>query len=241
MSENDQTWRQRDLAKGFLEEIRGAIPLAGEQIDVLLRVVRVALPKVDRLLDLGCGDGILGRTLLDEHRRASAVFLDLSEYMIEAARQKTDCPRASFVVRDLSAKSWIESVAGQGPFDLVVSSLAIHHLTDERKQELYGEIFDLLSPGGLFLNLEHVSARSEWSKRAYNDFFVDMLWAQHRRQGGGKTRDEIAEQWRLRLGKAQDLTAAVEDQCEWLRRIGFADVDCFFKIFELALFGGKKK
>lgn len=240
MGENTQTWQQNDLAENFLDEIRDAIPLAAEQLDVLKRVVRHALPKVGRLLDLGCGDGIVGRTLADVYPQASPVFLDYSEYMIEAARMKAGNDLAAFVVQDLAKKEWTGSVAGRGPFDLIVSSLAIHHLTDERKQELYQEIFDLLAPGGLFLNLEHVSENSGWAKRAYDDLFVDTLWANHRKQGGEKTRDEIDAAWQNRLGKSQDLTVPVELQCEWLRRIGFADVDCFFKIFELALFGGKK-
>ena len=36
------------------------------------------------------------------------------------------------------------------------------------------------------------------------------------------------------------MIAPVEIQCEWLREIGFADVDFFFKVFELTLFGGRK-
>ena len=37
-----------------------------------------------------------------------------------------------------------------------------------------------------------------------------------------------------------NILAPVGDQCDWLREIGFEDVDCYFKIFELAVFGGRK-
>ena len=40
--------------------------------------------------------------------------------------------------------------------------------------------------------------------------------------------------------KKENKPASVEMQCQWLRGIGFQDVDCFFKTFELALFGGRK-
>ena len=43
-----------------------------------------------------------------------------------------------------------------------------------------------------------------------------------------------------RADKAANILAPVDDQCRWLREIGFADVDCYFKAFELALFGGRK-
>jgi len=240
MEHEAHAWQRQDLAKLFLEDVRGGIPLAAEQIDVLLRVVRNAIFKVDRLLDLGCGDGILGRTVLGEYPKATGVFLDFSEHMIKAAKQKADALRAAFVIQDLGAKTWTQSVSDYAPFDLVLSGLAIHHLPDERKRELYREIFDLLKPGGLFLNLEHVSSRSAWAEQAFDDLFVDSLWSHHQKLGGTKTRDAIAEQWYHRPDKTENTLASVEVQCQWLQEIGFGDVDCFFKLFNLAMFGGRK-
>jgi predicted TPR repeat methyltransferase len=72
MDSNANVWQRQDLAKLFVEDVRGGIPLAAEQIDVLLRVVRRAVPGVDRLLDLGCGDGILGRTVMTEYPKPMA-------------------------------------------------------------------------------------------------------------------------------------------------------------------------
>ena len=156
-------WQQADLAKLFLEDVRAGIPLATEQIDVLLRVVHHTVPQVERFLDLGCGDGILGRTVLAEYPQAHCVFLDFSEPMIEAAKQTADHRRATFVVQDLASDRWMQS-RGTKSFDLVLSGLAIHHLAHDRKQALYQEVFGLLKPGGLFLNLEHVAPNSRMGR-----------------------------------------------------------------------------
>jgi len=43
-----------------------------------------------------------------------------------------------------------------------------------------------------------------------------------------------------RPDKDENKIAPVEQQCGWLRDIGFNDVDCFFKLFEIAIFGGRK-
>jgi tRNA (cmo5U34)-methyltransferase len=240
MDTQHHAWQREDLAKLFLEDVRGGIPLAAEQIDALLRVVRHAIPRVERLLDLGCGDGILGRAVLAEYPNADAVFLDFSEHMIEAAKKKADAARATFVLRDLGSNDWASSVSDRVPFDLIVSGFAIHHLPDERKRELYCEIFTLLKPGGLFLNLEHVAPVSEWAKPAFDELFIDSLWSHHQKRGGTMTRDAIAQQWYHRPDKTENILAPVEVQNEWLRQIGFVDVDCYFKVFQLALFGGQK-
>jgi tRNA (cmo5U34)-methyltransferase len=240
MENQCHSWWRQDVAQVFLDDVRGAFPLAAEQIDVLLRIIRRAIAKVDRLLDLGCGDGILGRTVMIEYPQSTGVFLDFSEHMIEAARQKTGSDRAVFVLQDLAAKAWTQPVSSHAPFDLVLSGFAIHHLLDERKRELYHEIFDLLKPGGLFLNLEHVAPGCHWADKAFDDLFVDALWSYDQRSGGTKTREVIAEQWDHRPDKTENILVPVELQCQWLRDIGFQDVDCFFKLLQLALFGGKK-
>ena len=197
-------------------------------------------PKLTDFSDLGCGDGILGRTVLAEYPQATGVFVDFSEHMIEAAKTKAVNLRATFVVQDLARKDWTQSVSNHAPFDLVLSGLAIHHLPDGRKRELYQEIFDLLKPGGLFLNMEHVALPSQWAKQAFDELFVDSLWSHDQRRGGTRTREEVAEQWYHRPDKSENILAPVELQCQWLGEIGFQDVDCFFKLFGLALFGGKR-
>jgi SAM-dependent methyltransferase len=148
--------------------------------------------------------------------------------------------RATIIKVDFATPAWVKSLDAEKPLDIIVSGFAIHHQPDKRKRELYAEIYGLLNEGGVFLNLEHVSSATPSGRALFDSFFVDHLWRFHRDTPPVKSRQEIEEAYYQRPDKKENLLASVELQCRWLRRIGFKDVDCFFKIFELALFGGRK-
>ncbi len=237
----DQVWKSEAVSKTFLSGVRAAIPLAPEQIDVMLRIIQTARPQVENFLDLGCGDGILGQAILTKYPQAKGILLDFSEPMIQAAKSKLEPKyQVEFIAQDFGKKEWVDSLQGKRPFDVIVSGLAIHHQPDVRKREIYGEIYDLLKPGGIFLNMEHVASNSKWIENIYEELFIDNLYSFHKNNGSPKSRDEIAEVFYHRADKEANILAPVQIQCDWLSHLGFIHVDCFIKIFELALFGGMR-
>jgi len=240
-SEPRSTWQSKEVARLFLEGVRGAIPGATLQLEVLSKIVNLWCPHPSRILDLGCGDGVLGRMLIEEFPAAHVVFADFSEPMLDALRERIgDNPRASVIHADFSAPAWAQGLSDGEPLDVVVSGFAIHHQPDRRKKELYAEIYGCLVEGGLFLNLDHVSSATPSGKAVFDSLFVDHLLRFHRNVTPEMTRREVEEVYYLRPDKAENILAPVGTQCQWLRRIGFQDVDCFFKVLELALFGGRK-
>jgi tRNA (cmo5U34)-methyltransferase len=165
-----------------------------------------------RILDLGSGDGRLLSLLLLHCASATGVALDFSPAMLERLREKFGSDnRVRVVEHDLD-----RPLPELGIFDVVASSFAIHHLTHARKRELYTEIWNRLRPSGVFCNLEHVASPSD----RIHQRFLDAL---------GIT-DEDPSNKLLDVGT----------QLQWLREIGFQDVDCFWKWRELALLVGKR-
>lgn len=237
-----RVWRKPELAAAFLDGIRGAIPLAAEQIYIMLRVIAARDADVAACLDLGCGDGVLGAAVLHRYPSARGVFVDFSRPMLDAAatRLADDSDRVDLLQVDYGERDWVTKLGGRGPFDVVVSGFSIHHQTDGRKRELYGEILDILTPGGVFLNVEHVASATPLVQGVFDDLFVDALYAHHRGAGGRKTRSEVSEEYYFRPDKVANVLAPVDEQCRWLRGIGFADVDCYLRLLELAVFGGRK-
>ena len=168
--------------------------------------------RVERELDLGCGDGRLLEVVLAAHPTAEGVAVDGSPAMLEAARARFAGRSGIEVVgHDLA-----RPLPALGAFDVVVSSFAIHHLEHPRVAELYAEIAGLLRPGGVFANLEHVASPTE---RLHRRFFAAL------------DADPEGEDPSNRL-------APVADQLAWLRAAGLDDVDCHWKWLELALIAG---
>ncbi len=176
-----------------------------------------------RVLDLGTGDGrLLARVksaLVRESGRdgvakVEAVAVDFSPAMLEAAGKRfagDSC--VTIVTHNLD-----HLLPALGKFDAVVSSFAIHHLVHERKRQLYSEIHGMLNPGGVFCNLEHVASPTA----LLHEEFLDSI--------GYTVESEDPS------NKLLDL----ETQLQWLREIGFVDVDCHWKWRELALLVGRK-
>jgi len=235
------SWQTTEWAHAFLDGVRGAIPGADLQLEVIGKIVDRWTREPKRILDLGCGDGILGCFLMDRFPFASGLFLDFSDPMLDATRRNTQSiPQARVEKSDFSSPDWAGTARFHGDFDIVVSGFAIHHQPDQRKKALYGEIFDLLAPGGVFLNVEHVASATNAGEELFDDFFIDHLHQFHARTNPATNRDTLADEYDKRPDKRENILASTAAQCQWLRDIGYADVDCFFKVFELAIFGGRR-
>jgi ubiquinone/menaquinone biosynthesis C-methylase UbiE len=192
------------------------------------------------ILDLGCGDGILGRMLLAKYPAAHAVFADFSEPMLEKVNQKVGGSKMATVIQiNFATPDWTNAVNAQTPFDIIVSGFAIHHQPDVRKRELYAEIYNLLKEGGIFLNLDQVRSETSGISKIFDSFFLENIRYSLPKPDQNEMMNQIEKAYYE--DKKENIPAPVEQQCNWLRSIGFKEVDCFFKTFELALFGGKKR
>ena len=106
--------------------------------------------------------------------------------------------------------------------------------------ELYSEIFSLLKPGGWFVNIEHVSSSAQLNIDLFEHHYVSARYAMEMQNGSTRTFEQIADEYKNRPDKAANILASVDLQCCWLHEIGYDEVDCYFRIYELAVFAGRK-
>ena len=201
-------WGSIEHALQYLAQA-DTIPRRVEGEGTLLEFVPL---KVNRVLDIGSGSGRLIDLLSIDRPGAEYVALDFSSTMLDRLGEKYGAaPNVTIVRHDLDLPLPLI-----GSFDAVVSSFCIHHLAHDRKRRLYEEVFAVLKPGGVFCNLEHVASATA----ALHDQFLERV------QQTRETEDP------------SNKLLGLEVQLEWLRDIGFDDVDCHWKWRELALLAG---
>ncbi|HEX4465580.1 MAG TPA: class I SAM-dependent methyltransferase [Solirubrobacteraceae bacterium] len=180
----------------------------------------LARREIRRVLDLGAGTGLLSTHVASAYPDAELTLLDGAEGMLGRARE-TLGERASYVLADLT-----DSPPGDEPWDAIVSALAIHHLDDAAKRELFARVHSALWPGGVFVNAEQVAGPTGLFDDAYD------RWHEREAKALGTTDTE----WQEAIESMRhDRTASVEHQLAWLREAGFADADCLWKDHRLAV------
>lgn len=206
-------------AAHYEELRRRLVPAFDALYDTAVAALGLAAAPPRRVLDLGAGTGLLAHAIARANPQAELVLLDGSAAMLEQARNALG-ERASYVLADLAAP------LPAGPWDAIVSALAIHHLEDAAKRDLFARIHAALTPGGLFVNAEQVSAPTPFFDVAYR------AWHERRALELGANPAEWAG---ARARMTADRLADVEHQLVWLRAAGFADSDCLFKDHALAV------
>ncbi|AWB46034.1 SAM-dependent methyltransferase [Paenibacillus sp. CAA11] len=179
-----------------------------------------------RILDLGAGTGLLSGMVLQKYPAARLTLMDLSEKMLEGARRRfAGSDQVEYVVGDYTKHPFTDS------YDMVISSLSIHHLSHAEKKELFRTVYQLLEPGGTFINADQVQGRY-----AESDAYYRRCWLEAIRQSGLSDEAISASIERRKV----DINAPVEDQLVWLEEAGFSIADCMYKYLDFAVFYAQK-
>ncbi|HTY23412.1 MAG TPA: class I SAM-dependent methyltransferase [Desulfomonilaceae bacterium] len=181
------------------------------------------------VLDLGAGTGLFSEHVLRKYPKANFVLYDLAEKMLGVAKERfRDNPQQfKYVVGDY------RKVHGDAEYDLIISSLSIHHLEDDEKYELFGKVYKLLRRRGIFINIDQIRGETPYLRELYWNHWLEQVRA------AGFSEERIQESIGRRIPYDRD--ALLYDQLQWLRSSGFANVDCVYKNFFVGVFLGVKE
>jgi tRNA (cmo5U34)-methyltransferase len=202
---------------------RRLVPGYDEFYGTAVDALRLAARPPERILDLGAGTGLMSGHVLDAFPDARVELFDAAEPMLAEARSTLGDRVSAVHVADLAGALPV------GPFDAVVSALAIHHLEHADKRRLFSRIHDVLAPGGTFVNAEQVAAPAAWLQNAYTERWLSAC------RGLGASESEIEASVHRQI---HDRWADTGSQLSWLREAGFATVDCLYKRWGFAVYVG---
>jgi tRNA (cmo5U34)-methyltransferase len=242
---NDSPQNQWDeeTSKTYLDYGRYFVPEREGQMRIMVNLLR-GIPQPCLILELCCGEGLLAELLLDELPGSTYRGLDGSALMLERAEHRLarfgDRVRLnSFNLADQSWRKLEQLVQG------VVSSLAIHHLDGEGKQELFKDVYAMLAPGGAFIVADMIEPATSVGRNVAAEAW-DVVVRERSQELDGNTKGLdffLREGWNtFRYLDPDDIDhpSPLFNQLKWLEEAGFKDIDVHFMQAGHALFSGWK-
>ena len=199
-------------AAGYNSARRALVPCFEQLYGTALSLVP---PDADHVLDLGAGTGLLSALVRERFPGTSLHLIDSAPGMLQQAQRRfAGDPEVVCQLGDYTRCEW------GNLYDVILSALSIHHLSDGAKRDLFGRIFSALKPGGTFVNAEQILAPT-----AEREAEARQLWLADA-QRLGATEQQIADSL---LRQREDRCATIDDQLLWLRQAGFEGACCPFQ------------
>ena len=181
-----------------------------------------------RVLDLGAGTGLLSAFVAQAFPRARMTLVDASPDMLGVARRRFADELERFEMRVVNYAR--EPLPEE--HEVVVSALSIHHLDGTEKRELFRKVYGMLCNGGVFVNADQVLGSTPEIEARYRE-----TWLRQVRERGVGEEDLATALVRMR----EDKMSTLEEQEAWLEEAGFLHVDCPYKNYSFAVYGGRKR
>lgn len=158
----------------------------------MLDALEILLPPAFLALDLACGPGSLSQRLLTRFPAARSLAVDVDPVLLTLGRHALGNMdgRLTWIEVDIRESDWPRQL-GVAQVDAVLTTTALHWLRPETLLPLYQQLADLIRPGGIFLNGDHLRFSSQQPG-------LQTLAAHHaQRQEQEVTRrgDETWDQW----------------------------------------------
>lgn len=232
-------WTEND-SQVFIDYGDLFIPGRAIQIDIIQQLIG-ANGEPKKILDLGCGEGILLAAILEKYPDTKGYGLDASAKMLEKAAIRLN--DKGKILHPISAKLE-EADWRKGNFDAIMSSLAIHHLDSMDKQKLFKDLYSMLNPGGILAILDIIEPTRPVGFKVAAKFWDKAVEEKAIKRNNPKALEKFRnDHWNYHAYPDLDpidQPSSLLDQLIWLKSAGYKNVDVFWMNAGHALFAGWK-
>jgi tRNA (cmo5U34)-methyltransferase len=215
------------IAKNYDSQRKELIPLFDDFYKIAIDSIQIK-DNNPHVLEIGTGTGLLTETFLKSYPNAKMDLVDLAEDMLNIAKarfkENKNLNFHKINIMDFEPKE-------NNRYDAIISSLAIHHLANYEKEELYNRIAKWIKPNGIFVNAEMIAGETEYLNKMYEDWGIKI----GEDSGLGSEEKQKAVE-RLDL----DIKVPISKQLKWLENAGFSHVDCIYKLYSFGILWAKK-
>jgi len=215
------------LSSSYTELIKKCVPRYDELLSTMFLYLQPDFKPL-RILDLGCGTGNLTQRILDHFPDAQIDVLDLSEEILEESRKRfANKSKINYIQADFKNMNLSEVT-----YDLVMSSIAIHHVEDPFKLKLYKDVFYSLKTNVVFIFADQTRGITD------EIYFKNIeCWKSEAFKLGS-----TEENWNMWMAHqdAHDFHSPVVWHLKNMKKAGFNEVDLLSKYLMWGVFWAKK-
>ncbi|MCP3660165.1 MAG: class I SAM-dependent methyltransferase [Bacteroidetes bacterium] len=216
-----------DQAKNYDKQMSKIIPFYLDMLDALINAIPFESKKSLKICELGCGTGNVTLLLKQKFPSSKITCVDMSENMLKAAKTKLNkYSDITYILKDF------DKLKFTGKFDLIISSLALHHLeTDENKKQFYQKIYAALKKDGVFYNADVTKGATAYLEKMYLTQWIEFMQMQ--------LKDEEIKEY-IKIRNRSDIPVSLDKHITWLKEIGFKNVDVVWKYYAGTVYGAIK-
>ena len=183
-----------------------------------------------QVLELGLGTGTTTKHILSNYTNSNLLGIEFSDEMIKLARNKLDQYNERFQIQQ---GDFMDVEVASEKFDVIISSLSIHHYTIEEIGKLMKKLHSALKHGGIFINADIVKFKSQEYLRKAEEVYLSFL------------REHLDEEYAIKVWERHielnDNPTPLEDLLANLTQVGFKDVAVCFRYWGFAVYSGRKR
>jgi tRNA (cmo5U34)-methyltransferase len=232
---NDATFAHQWAAKNTEEN-----PARKLALDLLLKVLTdhlASAPVPQRVLDLGCGHGVIAARVLQEIEGTTLMGVDGSAPMLDLAREQLAPYPGRWTLHQADFETMTPADLADGPFGAAIAVQSLHNSTDTGKQKALASVQAVLAPNGLFLLLDRIRLATPGLFGVYRSVWDRLGPTSYDQHLEGQTFEEH-ERTRIERG---DQPGSLDMNLLWLREAGFSEVAAVHVVGIRALIAAVKR